>query len=387
MRKLLDPHQFKSWMAFLLLAITVIIIFQIVSEFETIFEWISGFFWTIAPFVWGFMLAYVLNIPREKIEALLEGRGRGRMARYRRAFSVALTYIGFIGSIWLLSILVFPRIYESITDFIAFLPSLILSIVEFFENLDLSDAIPFLNLDDLLYSFTPEEVMNFINIEESLTVVFDTIMAFFSFTFRFALSVISSVYFMVEADKIKGFVKRAFKAIMSFKVYEGVLKYGREVNIYFKRYIFCQVLDAIILGTIMTLVLSLLGVDYALTLGPMLGFANLIPYFGAIIGTIAAFVVIFITDGATMGWVAGVIMVIIQQIDANYIFPRLLGGSLKVSPLLVIIGITVGNSLYGIVGMIVAIPIVTVVRNMIDDILLFLEAKKGIKQRRDVEND
>jgi predicted PurR-regulated permease PerM len=111
----------------------------------------------------------------------------------------------------------------------------------------------------------------------------------------------------------------------------------------------------------------------------MLGFANLIPFFGAIVGTIAAIIVIIVTDGLTIGIISGIVMLVIQQFDANFIFPRLIGGSMKISPLLVIIGITVGNAYAGVIGMIIAIPIVTVLRNIIDDILVYIEHRKTLR--------
>jgi len=217
---------------------------------------------------------------------------------------------------------------------------------------------------------------------DNLTIVGDAIVATGSFVFRTALAIISSVYFMLEGDKVGKFSRRALRAIASKKVYAIIVKYGREINQYFKRYIYCQVLDAVILGTIMTLALSVMGTSYALALGPMLGVANLIPYFGAIIGTLAAFIIILVADGTQMGIIAGVVMIIIQQVDANFIFPRLLGGSLKISPLLVIIGISIGGAYYGIIGMIVAIPIATVLRNIIEDLMLYRESKKAKRTER-----
>jgi predicted PurR-regulated permease PerM len=87
-----------------------------------------------------------------------------------------------------------------------------------------------------------------------------------------------------------------------------------------------------------------------------------------------------VTDGPRLAVIAGIMMLVIQQFDANFIFPRLIGGSMKISPLLVIIGISVGGAYFGIVGMIIAIPIVTVVRNIVDDIVMFYEGKKTKKQ-------
>ncbi|MCL2169561.1 MAG: AI-2E family transporter [Defluviitaleaceae bacterium] len=377
MRRLMGRHEFKSWLAFLLLAVAAIVIFHAVSQIEVFWGWVTRFFWIVSPFIWGFMVAYALNIPRERLIVLLDKTGNAWVQKRTKGLSVVLIYVILVGLVWLLSWLVFPRVIETIADLIDFLPTMFTNIQEFLISLSTYHGFP-IDFADIMADFSFEDVLPTFD-TEYLGVLFDGAMAFMSFLFRFAISIISSIYFMVEGEKIRGGAKRVFNAILPNRVYEPLVKYGREINTYFKRYIYCQVLDAIILGTIMTIVLSLLGTQYGLALGPMLGFANLIPYFGAIIGTIAAVIVIFVTDGATLGFVAGIIMVIIQQIDANYIFPRIIGGSMKISPLLVIIGITVGNAYFGIVGMIVAIPIVTVLRNIIDDLLIHLESKKSRK--------
>ena len=381
MKRIMDQHQLKTWISFLLLAAAIIVVYHIVSdigsETSMIFGIFNRFFNIIAPFVWGFMFAYVLNIPREKLEYLLEKTGNPFVVKRMKGLSVLLTYTGLVVVILILSNLVFPRIYESITDFAAFLStSLIYDIENFLIELDQNDAIPFFNLTSIAGTFTFEDLFGFFNVD-NITLAFNTIMSFSAFIFRAALSIISSVYFIMEGERIKIFALRLIRAFISGSFYRGFIKYGREINTYFKRYIFCQVLDAVILGTIMTIVMSLMGISYAFTLGPLLGVANLIPYFGSIVGTIVSIIVIMFTDGFQFGLIATIVLLIVQQIDANFIFPRLLGGSMKIPPLLVIVGIAVGGAYYGILGMIMAIPIATVLRNIVDDILKTVEAKKA----------
>ncbi|MCL2620851.1 MAG: AI-2E family transporter [Defluviitaleaceae bacterium] len=384
MRRWIDPHIFKTWVAFLLLAIVVIIIFQIVTQVEVIYGWLTTLMWHISPFIMGFMLAYALNIPREGIQKLLEKVKHPFVQKRKMGISVILTYLSAIGIIWLIFILVWPPIQESIVDFVDSIPALAYQIQEFIYELSQNEEIPFHDQFDYIAAMiTPEAILDLFDgdfIAGIFTNLFSTVMGVISFTFRFVITLISSIYFMVEAAKVKAAFKRFIKVLTPRKVYKTLIKYGRNINSYFKRYIFCQTLDALILGTIMTVILSLMGVTYALTLGPMLGVANLIPLFGAIIGTIIAFIVILLTEDSTgLAVAAGVVMIIIQQIDANFIFPRLIGGQMKISPLVVIIGITIGNAYFGIIGMIVAIPIVTVARNILDDFLLYREA---IKSRR-----
>jgi len=360
---------------FLLLAAAIIIIFRIVWDIDIIFGWIGGFIWAVAPFIYGFAISYVLNIPRERIEHLLEEINHPFIAERKRGFSLILTLIFFVLLIVLVVNLVVPRVYESIMEFIAYLPTLIPMIENFLIELDQNYEIPFFDFQDIIGFIRVDEILNIFNIE-NITGAVNTLMSMSSFVFRMALALISSIYFMIEGPKFKIFVDRLFRALMSGGVHGVFMKYARNVNEYFKRYIRCQVLDALILGIIMTIVTSLLGVRYAFTLGPMLGFANLIPYFGSIFGTIIAIVVIIFTDGAALGLLSAVVLLVVQQIDANFIFPRLLGDSMKVSPLLVIIAIAIGNAYYGIIGMIVAIPIITVLKNILDDILFSIEEKK-----------
>jgi len=381
----MDSSQMRTWIAALLLVAAAIVVFHIVAEAAAIFSWIGFFINTIAPFVWGFMIAYALNIPREGLEKLLLRLKYPFVMQRVRGFSVLLTYLVFILIMTFLSALVFPQIYTSITDFVVFLPELLNMAGDFLIELDANDGFPLPGLTEIVEDFNADEILNIFNIE-NVTMALNTLVSFAGGVFRAAIALISSVYFLLEGERIKAFTARIFKALMTQKFYPVFMKYGRDINMYFKRYIFCQVLDAIILGTIMTFALSVMGINYAFALGPMLGFANLIPYFGSIVGTVAAIIVILLTDGPQTGFIAAIVMLVIQQIDANFIFPRLLGGSMKIPPLLVIIGITVGGAYYGILGMIMAIPIATVARNVIDDILVNIEAKKagrvGMEERR-----
>ena len=388
----MDPQQRRSWLSMLLLGISIILIFHLVSRIDRIFEWFSTFTWAFAPFLWGFMLAYALNIPREALARLLERVHNPFIRRHIKGISVALIYILFLLFIFVLAQLVLPRIYVAIVDFITFLPEMVDSIIAFLlERIDTGD-LPFLDIHDFLHSFSLEEIFQDIDIGDltatitaNIAAAFGTIMSFTGFVFRLALALISSVYFLVESEKVSAFFKRLIKAIMTPVVYKSFLKYSKNLNQYFKGYIYCQVIDAFILGTLATIVLAILGAEYAFALGPILGVANLVPYFGAIIASIAAIVVILVTDGVALGIISAIVLVILQQIDANFIMPKLLGGSMKISPLLVIMGVAIGNHYYGLIGIILATPIVALSKQIIEDLLGFIERKK--RQEGRFENE
>ena len=175
------------------------------------------------------------------------------------------------------------------------------------------------------------------------------------------------------------FMHRLLHVFVPIKPLNIFMKYFRKINDYFKSFIFCQFADAFILGMVTTTEFTLLGCQYSLALGPFLGFCNLIPYFGSIIGSALVAIIIMITDGFTKGLIAAVMLLVTQQLDGNVLQPKLLSGSLQLSPVLIIISITVGGAYFGVIGMIVAIPIVTIVKNIIEDIMEYRENQSGKK--------
>ena len=132
-------------------------------------------------------------------------------------------------------------------------------------------------------------------------------------------------------------------------------------------------LDGIVVGILTSIAMSILGVKYAVVLGIMIGLFNMIPYFGAIIAVIVATIITIITGGLTQAIWMIVIVTILQQIDANIINPKIVGESLKISPLLVIFAVTLGGAYFGILGMFLAVPIAAIIKVLIED---YIEMKE-----------
>ena len=153
-------------------------------------------------------------------------------------------------------------------------------------------------------------------------------------------------------------------------------KYFRNGNEIFFRFLTSQIIDALIVGVILTIAMLILKVKYAVLLGFMIGLFNLIPFFGAIIAVVIAIIITILTGGIFQAGVMAVVIIILQQIDANIINPQIVGSSLDISQLLVIFAVTIGGAYFGILGMFLGVPIVTVIKMMIDD---FVEEKEREK--------
>lgn len=371
MKSPLQNKQFKNLLSYFLLAVAIIIVYKFIMAIDIFWGFVSWFLKIISPFILGFVIAYVLNIPCEGIQKLCEKSNNKFLAKKRKTISIILVYLCTIIIIFLAAKLIVPKLYRSASTFGANFTSYYKSAQNFVEYLNDLEIIGFdISIDEILYAirdFTLNKLPSSIN---ALFNVSSGILNSF-------ISIITSIYFLIEKNELKKYSNRILKAVLPKNVYNISIKYIGKLNMNFKQYIYTQTIDGCILGVIATIELLLLKSPYALMLGIMLGIVNYIPYFGSIFGSLIAVLVVAFTQDIKTGVLTGVILLVTQQIDANIIQPRLMSGSFALSPLLIIISISIGGSIFGILGMIVAIPIVAVAKDIIEEILLYYENQKN----------
>ena len=172
---------------------------------------------------------------------------------------------------------------------------------------------------------------------------------------------------MAQRTRIVNFINRFTKAVLTKKGYTRFNKYFTEGNAIFFRYLSSQMLDGIVVAIITSIAMSLMGVRYSVLLGTLIGFSNLIPYFGAIFGVAIAIIITILTGGWQQALIMGIVVIVLQQLDANLINPRITSSSLKVSPLLIMFAVTVGGAYFGVLGMFLAAPVFTLIKVIVDD--------------------
>ena len=374
MKQSLIMKKFKSLMPYFLLALLIIAAYRISGELAFFVNLFRGAWSVVAPFFYGFLLAYVINIPCSGIQKLLGLTKSKFIIKKKKSLSLLIVFLLFAFLVFSVLNLIIPAIVSSVAHFIVNVPvyweSLVQSI-NYFNNLELfglhisADEI-FHWLGGMLDNFSIERLQTPIN----------AIMGAASSIFRGVIAFISSIYILIEKEKCKAHIDKLLNIFGSEKFRVSVSDIFDSLNKNLRRYIHTQTIDGIILGIMATVVLSILGSPYALVLGIMLGVVNYIPYFGSLFGTIFAVIVVIFTQGFTTGLISAGALLIVQQIDANIVQPRLISGSFSLSPLLVIISITIGGALAGILGMIVAIPIVAVLIDIYDKIITYYERKK-----------
>ena len=174
---------------------------------------------------------------------------------------------------------------------------------------------------------------------------------------------------------IKGSIERFFNAFFKPEVVEKCISYVKRINSIFTKYIISVVIDGGVMGTLAAIIMSIMNVKYAVMLGLLIGVSNLIPYFGAIISIIVTIIVTLLTGGWVKALWVGVLLLVLQQIDGNFIGPRIMSNMLKARPLLIIFAVTLGGGLFGVWGMVLSVPVARVVKMIVCDIVEAKEEK------------
>ena len=369
----------SQWMYYFLLGTAIIIVYKFFDNFTAIGGVIGKFFNVIAPFMAGALLAYLLYIPASRIEKRFSKSKRKLIKKKSRGLSVFITY--------LLAILVIILLVNVI------LPVVIDSIIELVNNFQgyWNTAIEKLNAlpeDSILKSQQVEEVIKSIgdaiqNIDlkqyvstERITGYIKSVLGVASGIFDVFVSIVVSVYILLQRNQIYGFFNKLTMVMFDKKTCDKIGEYIDSTNRIFFKFISSQVIDGIIVGILVTIAMSIIGVKYAVLLGFMIGLFNIIPYFGAIIAVAISILITLITGGISQTLIMAIVVIVLQQIDSNIINPKIIGNSLEISPLLVIFAVTVGGAYFGVLGMFLAVPVAAVLKILINDWLEFKNNKK-----------
>jgi len=377
--------EFKALLPYFLLALAIIVAYRAVSEIEFFTGAIRRVWGIITPFFYGFLLAYIVNIPCGSFQKLLMRSENEFIRKRNRALSVVIVLILFALVLSLALNLIIPAVVSSVILFFTNIPVYYANTIEFIEYFNSLDILGmYISVDAVMV--TIGELLAGFNLED-LSAPLNALIGVGGALFTGLLAFISSIYILVEKDKFKAFAHRVLRVFASHDVYSAIVQYMDKLNQNCRQYIRTQTIDGLILGTLATILLFILGSPFFLVLGVMLGIVNYVPYFGSIIGTLVAVLVVAFTQGITMGLIATVTLFIVQQIDANIIQPKLMSGSFSLSPLLVIISITIGGAWAGVLGMLVAIPIVAVLKDMVDETIAYFERKKFGDPKVEVEEE
>lgn len=345
------------YIAYLPLIISSMIAYKLIDRIESVGGFLQLIVTILVPFIWAFVIAYLANPLLKKIEIKFK-LGRG--------LSIAIVYAIIVSVVGLFFTLVIPSIVQSITDILRNVPEYVntaeawgtkqyaemerLGLIESLENFDVTSMQEI--FDKASASFNT-----------ILTGVLTGVFGVTSGVFKIFIGMIISIYMLKDKENFIGGIKRINYALLKVEHADKAVAFMNEVDEIFSKYIIGKMIDSLIVGIICFMGLWFLKAPYALLMAIIVGVTNMIPYFGPFIGAVPAVIITLFTSPITALWVT-LFIIVLQQLDGYIIGPFILGDSVGLSPFWIILAILIGGGLFGILGMLICVPVMAVVRNM-----------------------
>ena len=324
-----------------------------------------------APVVYAFMLAYLLDsVVRFCVEKL----------NVRRSQGIMLSCIALIGIIVFMFSIIVPKIVENINNVVSFVLD---------KNIDVNEIVINLkdNIDNQYVHYAADSILKagesiqgrlnsiLLYLSNQLLLIITTIG---SKTFTILTSFIIAIYMLIEKEDLIARIKRLIYAYMCEAKAKKIIYIGQKANSIFKSFLNGKILDSFIVGTICVIAFTIAKIKYSVLLGTILGIFNIIPFFGPIIGAVPVIVVTLFTE-PSKALIALIIIIVIQQVDANFLDPKIVGGNVGVSPFWILTAVTVGGALGGIAGMVFGVPFVVLLKTAIEEGIEMKLIEKGIE--------
>lgn len=331
----------------------------------------------LKPFLYGIMMAFIFNIPMKFfLRKLPDSLGKGK-----KPLAVICSLFIILGIIAFIFRIVMPQVIDSVTSLANSLPAYIASAQSTITDLIERQQIPEEVLHQIdTYSMQLQDML--LNLmKNGIPHLLTMASGFASSLANVVMALVIAVYMSVSKDKLLDQSRRFLYAFTSQRVYDTCLHVAHLTNVTFSAFITGQMVEAIIIGVLCYIGCLVLGFPYAPILGVIIGCTNIIPIFGAIMGVaLCALLVVFVNP------LQGVFFVIfgicLQQFESNLIYPRVVGTSVGLSGLWVLFAITVGGGLFGFMGMLLGLPVFSVIYSLLRE-----EMNRRVQKKQEKSED
>ncbi|OPJ54705.1 AI-2E family transporter [Alkalithermobacter paradoxus] len=350
--------QIKNSLHLIIILFVSFVLFRMVNSLDVIADALRFFISIMSPFLWAFSIAYLLNPMMSYIE---------RRFKLKRGISILVVYLLVIGIIVLIVTIVSPRIIKSIVQILNDMPRYIVITQEWVNSNIIQSKI----LERYGITSYVEQNINSIILktttflDRTLNTVVLSIITFTSTFFRLLLGLIISIYLLKDKEVFIANTKKLMYAFLSKNVASSLILFGKEVDNIFSQFIIGKFIDSLIIGILCFLGLLVLNVDYNILISIIIGITNMIPYFGPIIGMVPAVIITVFYSPIKALWVF-IFILILQQFDGLVLGPKILGDKVGVSPFWIILAIVIGGGLFGITGMFLGVPIIAVIKLLVE---------------------
>lgn len=356
MKKLRD----NSWLKLLLIGIILIVIYKSVDNLSGIFSFFGTVLEVLTPCIIGAVIALFMYVPTKKLEGVIKKIKWSPVQKNARLISAIFVYVIAFCVLAFGIKFIIPVLYKNVEELIVKIPGYAENLNKLTANINFIPKFDMTFLEEILKKYLdPAKINSYISL----------ISGIFNSFISFVVSVIISLYIVLETENIKAYLHRLRAHINIGKKADIYVFYARKVVSLFRSYFAGLFLDSLLIGAISTVVFMLFDIKYPAFLGLVIGIGNFIPIFGPIV---AAFVVYFIgvlsLDPISALWLFAY-QIILAQVDGNIINPKIVGSHVGLKPLWVLISVTIFGGLFGPLGMVLGVPVFASVKLVMDDFL------------------
>lgn len=347
----------------------IIIVYLLTQHWPDISNGIEGIISAASPIIFGFIIAYPINILMSFYERHFFPKSTKKsVIKIRKFVCLFAALISIVGIIAAIIVIVAPQFIECIKMLFSKIPPTVDFIVQKFnENEFLSK-----NVVSALSNFNWQEKLGEMSdkiaagIGDTVGFAFTAITSVFTTIANIVITLIISVYVLLERDRLLRQVRKIGSTYLPDKIYRKSYQILSTLNDSFHRFIVGQCLEAVILGTLCTIGMLIFQIPYAPMIGALMGFTALIPIFGGLIGAgVGAFLILMDSPIKALFFI--IFVIILQQIEGNLIYPKVVGTSTGLPGLWVLAAVTIGGAVSGILGMLIAVPIAATIYKLIRD--------------------
>ena len=338
-----------------------VIIFALVN-FEKIIDVLGHVISIFSPFILGVIFAFMLNVLVNFVERRMFGKVKPgkRWDKVKRPLSITISLLTVLIIVICVIYLIIPQLNNSISLFIGTLPEYKEDIVGILDKFDVDDSTIEV-VSEYLDNFG-KVITDFIkdNSDDVITVTTEVVGSVINIVSKGVISIVFAIYILAQKETLKRQFSKFMEAYLKAKTIDKIKSVATLANKTFSSFVTGQCLEAVIFGALCFVGMLIFRIPYALPIAVLLGFTALIPIFGAIIGIVLGAILVFMVS-PIKAIIFVVLILVIQQIENNLIYPKVVGKSVGLPGMWVLLSVTIGGSVGGLIGLFIATPLCSVI--------------------------
>lgn len=334
------------------------------------------------PFLLGAAIAFVMNVPMRWIEGKIRP---GRPCRWRRGVSLVLTLVAVTGIVTTVMLVVVPEFFRTLMTLQSSVPAFLADLQDKLTSwfAQYPDVVTYIEQMEVDWEQLMQGVVGFLTTGAGslLNTTFSAAKSIVSGVTAFGIGLVFAIYILLQKETLGRQTSKLVRACLPQQLADNVLRTAGLAESIFSSFLTGQCVEAVILGMMFFITLSVLRMPYELLIGVLIAFTALIPIFGAFIGcAVGAFLILMVSPMQALAFIC--VFLVLQQLEGNLIYPHVVGNSVGLPSIWVLVAVTLGGSMMGITGMLIFIPLVSVFYTLLREWVNERLAQKDRKEKK-----